>query len=230
MEGCDQRTNRGATMIDLSEVSKRFDTTEVLHQIDLTILKGECAIIYGVSGSGKSTLLSIIGTLTKASSGTVKLDSQDISELNDFRLSEFRAKTIGFVSQNFHLFELLNVEENIRLAYLAGKQNYKEYEKNLDSILETLQLKQKKNLETKKLSGGEKQRCTIARSLINNPDILLFDEPTANLDAQNTLEFMKILQSLKNESKTILVATHDPLFKEQKFVDKIIQMKDGKLE
>ena len=217
-------------MIQVQNLSKSFKKIKVLEDISFEISKGECVVINGVSGSGKSTLLSIVGSLMKPSSGNVVIDNMEINVLNDFRLSDFRANTVGFVTQSFHLFEMLNVRENIVLALLAGESNQEEITTQVDSVMDLTKIEHKQDSTVSTLSGGEKQRCIIARALVNNPKVLLFDEPTASLDRENSLQFIEILKELKKQGKTILIATHDPFMSEQKFVDRIINIEDGKIE
>ena len=217
-------------MIKLSNVNISFKKTPVLQNISFEIKKAQCVVLSGVSGSGKSTLLSIIGSLRKADSGDVIVDGVDLSALNDFTLSGFRSNSIGFVTQSFHLFDRLCVRENILPALLLSGLSQKEMNLRLDEVMQVLNIKHKEDAEVSTLSGGEKQCCVIARALVNKPKILLFDEPTANLDKNNSLGFIKIIKELKKEGITILIATHDPLVSSLDFIDKVIHIKDGKLE
>ena len=215
-------------MIELKNVNKFFKKTQVLHDISLKIQEGECVIISGVSGSGKSTLLSIIASFLKPSSGNVLIENQSIEHLNDFYLSQLRVNTIGFVPQAFHLFEKLSVRENILLALIL--QKHQDIEQHINTLMERINILHKADAEVSTLSGGEKQRCIIARALVNDPKVLLFDEPTANLDEGNSLIFKDIIDNLKSRGKTIIIATHDPFLMKLDFVDTIIKMKDGYLE
>ena len=217
-------------MIQLSNVSKSFKKVQVLNDISLKISQGECVVLNGVSGSGKSTLLSIIGSLLKASSGRVEVDGLDINTLNDFRLSDFRSSIVGFVTQSFYLLEALSVRENIVPVLLLSGLTQNEIDTRLKEVMKITGIEHKENAEVSTLSGGEKQRCIIARALVNNPKVLLFDEPTANLDRNNSLAFISVLQELKNKGITILIATHDPLISTLDFVDTIINIKDGRIE
>lgn len=217
-------------MIQLVNVNKSFKKVQVLQNISLEIKEAQCVVLSGVSGSGKSTLLSIVGSLQKASSGIVEVDEMNLSKLNDDRLSDFRSNTIGFVTQSFHLFDALSVRENLLPALLLRGLSQKGIEGRLEEVMQQTHIQHKKDAEVSTLSGGEKQRCIIARALVNKPKILLFDEPTANLDTTNSLAFVEILRALKKEGKTILVATHDPLISTLDFIDRILYIKDGKLE
>ena len=217
-------------MISLKNINKSFKKTDVLKGISLEVAEGECVVLSGVSGSGKSTLLAIIASLMKASSGEIEVNNTNINKLNDIRLSDFRLNVIGFVPQTFHLFEMLNVRENILPSLLLLDLDAQELEKRVIESMQLAQIEHKSASVVSTLSGGEKQRCTIARALINNPKVLLFDEPTANLDKENTLKFIELLHTLKGKGKTILIATHDPLISELEFIDKIISIKDGSIE
>lgn len=217
-------------MIQLQNINKSFKNTQVLQDISLEIKEGECVVINGVSGSGKSTLLSIVSSLMKPSSGSVVIDGVEIYKLNDFRLSDFRANIVGFVTQAFHLFEMLNVRENILLALLAKEKNQEEINTKIEKAMSQAHIQHKENCDVSVLSGGEKQRCIIARALVNDPKILLFDEPTANLDKENTVKFTQVLKELKSDGKTIIIATHDPSISDLEFIDKILNIKDGKIE
>ena len=217
-------------MIQLVNVNKSFKKVQVLQNISLEIKEAQCVVLSGVSGSGKSTLLSIVGSLQKASSGIVEVDEMNLSKLNDDRLSDFRSNTIGFVTQSFHLFDALSVRENILPALLLSGLSQKEINARLEEVMQIANIQHKEDAVVSTLSGGEKQRCVIARALVNKPKILLFDEPTANLDTNNSLSFIKIMKKLKEEGKTILIATHDPLISTLDFIDKVFHMKDGKIE
>lgn len=217
-------------MIQVSKLNKSFKKVQVLQNISLEIKEAQCAVLSGVSGSGKSTLLSILGSLRKADSGNVVVDGADLSALNDFALSDFRSNSVGFVTQSFHLFDALSVRENILPALLLSGLSQKEIEGRLEEVMQQTRIHHKKDAEVSTLSGGEKQRCIIARALVNKPKILLFDEPTANLDTANSLAFIEILRALKKEGKTILIATHDPLISTLDFIDRVFHLKDGKLE
>ena len=217
-------------MIQLVNVNKSFKKVQVLQNISLEIKEAQCVVLSGVSGSGKSTLLSIVGSLQKASSGIVEVDEMNLSKLNDDRLSDFRSNTIGFVTQSFHLFDALSVRENILPALLLSGLSQKEINARLEEVMQIANIQHKEDAVVSTLSGGEKQRCVIARALVNKPKILLFDEPTANLDTNNSLSFIKIMNKLKEEGKTILIATHDPLISTLDFIDKVFHMKDGKIE
>lgn len=222
-------------MIHLQNVFKSFKDgkAEVFHtlsDINLRIKKGECVVVKGVSGSGKSTLLSIIGAIMKPSSGSVKVEGENVASLNDFHASRYRKYQVGFVTQSFNLFEQLSVSNNLVAALVTQDFSSDEIEIKIAKALHLSNITHKANQKISTLSGGEKQRCIIARALVNEPSIILCDEPTANLDRANSMEFIKIMQKLKKENKTIIIATHDPLFDTLDFVDRVITIEEGKIE
>lgn len=217
-------------MIHLENVCKSFHNEHILKDINLHIQEGECVVLKGVSGSGKSTLLSIIGTLMKASSGKVFLDDTDILKLNDYTLSDYRASMLGFVTQSFHLFDKLNVEQNISTGLLLSSLSKKEIAQKVQYAMEIVSMQMKSDAIVSQLSGGEKQRCIIARALVHQPKILLCDEPTANLDKENSMKFIEIIKKLNMMGKTIVIATHDPLISELEFIDRVIQIDGGRIE
>jgi len=202
---------------------------KALKNINLHITKHKLVILKGVSGSGKSTLLSLISALIKPTSGEIKVDGKLIAKLPDFHASRFRSKDIGFIFQSFNLFESLSVKENIALPLIPLKLSQKEIDDKVSHALSLANIEHKKNQSVKDLSGGEKQRCAIARALVNNPKIILCDEPTANLDRANSLAFIEVIKTLKSLEKTIVIATHDPLFESLDFVDEVINIENGEI-
>lgn len=201
----------------------------VLKDINLTIKKGECVILKGVSGSGKTTLLSLIAGLDKPSAGKVMIEGDPISKLPDLFASELRAKKIGMIFQHFNLFEHLSVKENITLPLIPSGLTLKEIDDKVDTAMKLANIMHKQEIIASRLSGGEKQRTAIARALVADPNIILCDEPTANLDRENSLLFIEILEQLHHLGKTIVIATHDPLFDDLAFENTIVPMADGKI-
>jgi len=201
----------------------------VLNGINLKVNSGELVILKGVSGSGKSTLLSIIAGLDKPSSGKVLVDSEPISKLSDLHLSHFRAKKIGVVFQNFNLIENLSLLDNILAPLVANKVALKEAKELALKALKQANIEHKKNKTPSELSGGEKQRGAIARALVANANLILCDEPTANLDRANSLQFLETLKQMHANKKTVIVATHDPIFEELNINYRVIQITDGKI-
>ncbi len=201
----------------------------ILKDINLNIKDNTLVVVKGVSGSGKSTLLSLIGTFLKPQSGSIKINNEDIIKFNDIYLARYRAKHIGFVFQDFNLFENLNLYENLLASILPLGDDFTQADTKIDIALKKINIFHKKYQQISLLSGGEKQRVAIARAIINNPDILLFDEPTASLDKKNSYQFIDILENLKKDGKTIVISTHDILFDNLSFIDQTIGIDDGKL-
>ena len=201
----------------------------VLKDINLNIAQGECVVLKGVSGSGKTTLLSLIAGLDKPSAGKVLIEGEPISKLPDLFASELRAKKIGMIFQHFNLFEHLSVSENVTIPLIPSGLKMKEIHEKVDEALKVANIIHKREVLASRLSGGEKQRTAIARALVAAPNIILCDEPTANLDRDNSLLFINILGELHRMGKTIVIATHDPLFDNLSFESTVVPMVDGKI-
>ncbi|MCT7582888.1 ABC transporter ATP-binding protein [Aliarcobacter butzleri] len=221
-------------MIKIKNLNKIFyeNTNKefyALKDINLNIKKSSCVVLKGVSGSGKSTLLSLIATLQKPSSGEIVVENESIAKLPDFHASNFRARKIGFIFQSFNLFNELSVKDNISLPLIPLGFSQKQIDEKVISTLKLANILHKKDELVSNLSGGEKQRCAIARALVNDCEIILCDEPTANLDYENSKNFIEILKELKELKKTIIIATHDPIFDNLDFVDSEILIKNGQI-
>ena len=220
-------------MIVVENLYKKYTQGEsesvVLSSINLTIAKGETVILKGVSGSGKTTLLSLIAGLDKPTSGTLLIEGEPIHKLPDTFASKLRASKIGMVFQHFNLIEHLNVAENVMIPLIPHALPMREIHQRVESALKLANIDHKAKVEAGRLSGGEKQRTAIARALVSEPEIILCDEPTANLDRENSLKFIAILKMLHQEGKTIVVATHDPLFEGLDFAHRVVPMVDGKI-
>jgi putative ABC transport system ATP-binding protein len=221
-------------MIILENISKIYELNKnhnitALKQINLHIKKGELLVLKGASGSGKSTILSLIAALTKPTEGEIIVNKKRISKLPDSFASDYRQQDIGFIFQKYNLIPTLSVKENILLPLVPTNPQENEAKKKLDKVLVQFQIAHKKDEMVRNLSGGEQQRVAIARAHVNNPPIIIADEPTANLDEKLSLDFIEILKQLKNEGKTIVIATHDPLFFDIEIVDKIVEVKAGKI-
>jgi putative ABC transport system ATP-binding protein len=202
---------------------------EALKRTNLHITKGECIILSGVSGSGKSTLLSLIGGLDKPTKGKIVVNGEWISKLPDLHISRYRAKEVGMVFQHFNLFDSLSVEENVMLPLTPHCHNIETLKKRVANCLEKTHIAHKASQRVSLLSGGEKQRCAIARALVNDPSLILCDEPTANLDADNTEIFLEMIEGLYHEGKTLIIATHDPRFASLPFPHRLIEMREGEI-
>jgi len=221
-------------VIKLKDVIKEYkisnaETLTALKNINIDIKEGELAVLRGASGSGKSTILSLIAALSRPTSGEVIVDGDRISKLADSFASEYRRHSIGFVFQKYNLISSLSVKENIILPLVPMNLSQKEIEEKLLKVLKMFHIEHKADQLVKNLSGGEQQRVAIARANINDPKIILADEPTANLDEKLSLHFIEMLRELKAEGKTIVVATHDPLFFGLGFADKEIELSHGSI-
>ncbi len=203
---------------------------EAVRGVSLSVNVGELISIMGPSGSGKSTIMHLIGCLDKPTSGRYFLDGQDVSTLNDDKLAIIRNKKIGFVFQTFNLLPQINVVENVMLPALYDPQaSLNEAKEKALNLLERVGLYERRMHLPNQLSGGERQRVAIARALINDPVILLADEPTGNLDSKTGLEIVKLLRSLnESENMTEIIVTHDPSI--TRFTERIVKIKDGLIE
>ncbi len=216
-------------MITIKGIKKSFGTLEVLKGIDLEINKGEVVTIVGPSGAGKTTLLQIMGTLDKADSGSVIIDGVDIGSLNANKMAEFRNLNIGFVFQFHQLLPEFTALENIMIpAYIAGKPT-KEARQRAKELLEFMGLADRANHKPGQLSGGEKQRVAVARALVNNPAVILADEPSGSLDSQNKTELHRLFFELRDKfGQTFVIVTHDEQLAAT--TDRTIKMRDGLLD
>lgn len=213
-------------MIKANGIYKSFGNINVLKGVDLIINKGEIACIVGASGAGKSTLLQIIGTLEKADKGNLTIDNQEIISLNQKNLAAFRNKKIGFVFQFHHLLPEFTALENICIpAYISGTSKKEATEKAMQ-LLEYMNLTNRKDHKPSMLSGGEQQRIAVARALINNPAVILADEPSGNLDSQSAKDLHQLFFDLRDKTgQTFVIVTHNPQLAEM--ADKTFTMKDG---
>ena len=178
--------------------------------IDLNIAKGEFAALMGPSGSGKSTLMNILGCLDRPTVGSYKLDGQEVATLSDDELAVTRNRRIGFVFQNFNLLSRISAADNVALPLVYAGVGRKEREEKAKKILDAVGLGDRAEHQPNELSGGQRQRVAIARALVNDPHIIMADEPTGNLDTKSTKEIMEIFEGLHQEGRTIILVTHEP--------------------
>lgn len=219
-------------MIELININKLFYTKEIetkaLCDINILIQQGDLVSIMGPSGCGKSTLLNIIGLLDRPSSGMIKISDINVDGLDDKELAKLRNKKIGFIFQNFHLIPSLNVISNVELPLLYRKNiSRQERFSKVIQVLDKVGLSHRIKHFPRQLSGGQCQRVAIARAIVGNPDIILADEPTGNLDSKMSKEIMDLLMELNKEGTTIVIVTHDN--EVSKKTNRVIHMLDGKL-
>ena len=213
-------------MIEITNITKSFGSLQVLKGIDLTIDKGEVVSIVGPSGAGKTTLLQIIGTLDRPDTGTVCVDSVDVTTLSRKAISDFRNRHLGFVFQFHQLLPEFTAEENIMIpAFIAGRSR-KDAKERAAELLQFMGLKDRAHHKPAELSGGEKQRIAVARALVNNPAVILADEPSGSLDTQNKQELHQLFFDLRQQyGQTFVIVTHDEQL--ATLTDRTIHLKDG---
>lgn len=225
-----EKANEKAPLIVLKDINKYFpmgkEKLHVLKSLDLTIEEGEFIMIMGKSGSGKTTLMNIIGFLDRISDGSYLFKGQDVSTLSENKKSEYRNNFFGFVFQQFFLIDSLNVLQNVELPMVyQGVRNSNEKHEKAKKYLELVGLGTKLKSRASELSGGQQQRVAIARSLVNDPLLIMADEPTGALDSETGKEIMKTLKALNEEGKTIVMVTHDEDM--TKYATRVVRMKDG---
>jgi putative ABC transport system ATP-binding protein len=222
-------------MIELINIKKAFNVGKpnefvAVDGVTLTIDSNRVTVFRGPSGSGKTTLLSLVGCMARPTSGRIELSGREITSLPERFLTEIRRKTYGFIFQQFNLIKGVTALENAMLpAYPLG-EGHASLRKRAMELFDLFNLSSKAQSKVEWLSGGETQRVTIVRALINNPSVIIADEPTAHLDTKLSQEFMEIVARLKNDKRTLLIASHDPIVYESAAVDRVINFRDGKAE
>lgn len=215
-------------MIKVTNIHKRFGELEVLKGISLEVKKGELVSIVGASGAGKTTLLQLIGTLSRADEGRIEIDGYDVTTLSDDALSRFRNQKIGFVFQFHHLLPEFSALENVMIPALIAGRERGEAEARARELLHMMGLTERLEHKPSQLSGGEQQRVSIARALINNPAVVLADEPSGNLDSRNRDEIHRLFFELRERTgQTIVIVTHDE--KLASTADRCIPIEDGRV-
>jgi putative ABC transport system ATP-binding protein len=222
-------------MIELQAVSKTYNQgqdneVKAVRGIDLDIELDRTCVIKGPSGSGKTTLLTLIGGLARPTSGRVRLNGDLMSKLPEKFLTDLRRRHFGFIFQRFNLIRGLSVLENVMLPAYPLALDLQDLQQRAEARLEQLDLTPKLSASSETLSGGEAQRVAIARALINDPAIVIADEPTANLDTALTEQFLAIMSDLRSAGKTVIMTSHDPRIWQAELVDRVVSMKDGQLD
>ena len=217
------------TVIDIQGITKTYVngklSVPVLHGIDLVVNKGEFVSIMGPSGSGKSTFMNILGCLDRPTTGSYRLNGDEVATLSDDELAYVRNKQIGFVFQSFNLLTKLTAQENVALPMIYAGVNKKMRIERATQLLQSVGLGERMDHLPSELSGGQRQRVAIARALANNPAIIMADEPTGNLDSKSTVDVMNIFRGLHNEGRTILLVTHEPDI--ATYASRNVVLKDG---
>jgi len=218
-------------IIEIDSIIKTYKNegleTNVLKGVSISVDEGDYVSIIGPSGSGKSTLMTILGCLNQTTSGTYLLDGEEVGELRDSELSRIRNEKIGFVFQAFHLLPGVSAFDNVMMPLIYCNKTPADAKERVNQVLIRVGLEHRMSHTPGQLSGGEQQRVTIARSLINDPKIILADEPTGNLDSKNGAEIMSVFDHLNAEGRTIIVITHDPIVSEH--ARRILTLRDGQI-
>ncbi|MFB6246402.1 MAG: ABC transporter ATP-binding protein [Candidatus Pacearchaeota archaeon] len=220
-------------VIELKDVWKKYNEGQrneviAVKNLDAEIYQGEFVAFMGPSGSGKSTSMNLIGSLDTPSKGAIYLDNQDISKLSESDLAQLRGKKIGFIFQEFNLIKNLTAKENVTLPMTYQGYSEQEMDKRGKELLKTVELSDRENHYPSELSGGEQQRVAVSRSLANDPEVILADEPTGNLDSKTGEKVMGFLQKLNKEGKTIIIITHEEDIA-LRYAEKIYWIKDGEI-
>jgi putative ABC transport system ATP-binding protein len=221
-------------MIELENIRKVFNEGRpnefiAIHDLTLAIAAHQVTVLKGPSGSGKTTVLSLLGCMARPTAGRIRLAGREITSLPERFLTDIRRQTFGFIFQQFNLLKGISVIENVMLpAYPLGEP-FSALKDQAASLLKLFNLGPKATAKVEWLSGGEAQRVAIARALVNQPAVIIADEPTAHLDTRLSREFLDIMRDFKAQGKTILIASHDPLVHESEVVDRVVRMRDGRI-
>jgi putative ABC transport system ATP-binding protein len=219
-------------LIEIKNIEKHYqmgnEVIKALNGVNLDIERNEYLALMGPSGSGKSTLMNILGCLDTPSSGTYILNTKDVSKLHDNELAEIRNKEIGFVFQTFNLLPKLSSLENVMLPMLYAGKKKQEREELAKKVMKQVGLENRMNHKPSELSGGQRQRVAVARAMVNNPSIILADEPTGNLDSKTSVEIMALFAEIHQAGNTIILVTHEEDIAH--FAKRIVRMKDGKID
>jgi putative ABC transport system ATP-binding protein len=222
---------RGDVLIDLKAIAKHYQMgnqlVHALRPLELQFHRGQFVAIVGPSGSGKSTLLNLLGLLDQPSGGEYWLDGQNVAQLPDDVISQIRCQKIGFIFQSFNLFPNMTVLDNVCVPMRYAEKSQAHMYARAHAVLERLGLKERTGHKPTELSGGQRQRVAIARSLANDPPVLLADEPTGNLDEQTGEEVMEIFRELRSEGRSIIMVTHNPEYEDE--VDRVVEIHDGRI-
>jgi len=215
----------------LNKIYHRHQPDEVtaLSNISLQIISGEVIALTGPSGSGKTTLLSLLGCMSKPTSGNIQLHGRNVSKLPERFLAQIRRETFGFVFQQYNLLRDVSVLENVMLPLYPTPQSFREMKGAATAVLERFELNGMMRKKVKQLSGGEQQRVAIARALVTNPEIIIADEPTAHLDSELSQDLLQILSDLNEDGKTIIIATHDPGVYQATFIQRRFNLRHGQV-
>jgi putative ABC transport system ATP-binding protein len=228
-------TGTDRSLIHTEEATKvynprRPDEVRALDRVTVEIERGEVVALKGPSGSGKTTLLSLIGCMARPTSGRVVVDGRDVARLSEEVLTRVRREKFGFIFQQFNLISDLSALDNVMLPLFPVNVRPAEMRRRAEAALEGLGMQGKAARRVRQLSGGEQQRVAIARALINQPEIIIADEPTAHLDKHLSDELMRILEDLNRQGKTVVISTHDALISGHPIVDRVIAMRDGRVD
>jgi putative ABC transport system ATP-binding protein len=221
-------------MIELQHIRKVFNAGKpnehvAVDDVSLSIEAGKVTVLRGPSGSGKTTLLSVLGCMARPTSGRIMLQEREVTSLPARFLTAIRRKTFGFIFQQYHLIQGISVLENVMLPAYPNGEGFPQLRRRAEKLLHLFNLESKAGAKVEWLSGGEAQRTAIARALVNDPSVIIADEPTAHLDTKLSRELMEIVDGFKAAGKTILIASHDPIVHEAPVVDRVVDMRDGRI-